>query len=60
MKKDLHTGDLVVKIILAVAVILLYHLKVIGGPLALVLLAFSGGFLLYLGVQYFMSFFWRD
>jgi hypothetical protein len=46
MKKNMGLVDRVVRILIAVVVVILYFANVISGPLAIVLLAFSGIFIL--------------
>lgn len=46
MKKNMGAADKIIRILLAVAVALLYYLNVISGTLAIVLLVFAGIFIL--------------
>jgi hypothetical protein len=46
MKKNMGSADKLIRVLIAVAIAVLYYLEIIGGTLALVLLAFALIFLL--------------
>ncbi len=46
MKKNMGSADKLIRVLIAVAIAVLYYLDIIGGTLALVLLAFALIFLL--------------